>query len=342
MTLGFFKTMRALALSTVLAVASVCVPAYAAGVPAGSIDAGNPVIGCQYLASGPATATGNTTFNVQCDANGNVKTTGGGTGSAGAILSSGSDATSNSTSSQAVSGFNYWYNGTTWDRATGSTANGGYFTIKQGGSVLGTSNALPSSVTNGAGTTAAVSAPSADGAAAANGLVSNSQNLVYNGATWDRWSGRVGGYTAQVSVTPTVTSASAYAAGNEVGGLLTFANAFRSVSLSGVVQSLHLQSKSVQTAGFKLYLFRSNPTATTWADKTTPAINATDIPNLIGVYTLANPDSGLGTVTIYNTDGIGKSVQAATTTLYGVLVTTGTPTFTSTTDLNVVETSGQD
>jgi hypothetical protein len=147
--------------------------------------------------------------------------------------------------------------------------------------------------------------------------------------------------TSAVQVTPTVTVAT-YAAGNEVGGLLTFANAFRSAG-SGIIQSVVITCKSIQTAiGMKLYLFKANPSNTTWTDKTAPAINAADITNLVGVYSLANGDSGLGTVTLWNLPGIGQGVVGATTSLYGVLVTTGAPAFASTNDITVTVSVLQD
>jgi hypothetical protein len=139
-----------------------------------------------------------------------------------------------------------------------------------------------------------------------------------------------------------VTASSAYSAGNEVGGLLTFANAVRSGSLSGILNSIRLSFKDSQTAIFKLYLFTANPTNTTWADKSGPSINASDIPFLAGVYTLSAADSGLGTHTLYVLDGIGKVLQCATTSLFGILVTSGTPTFGSTSDVTVAVGIAQD
>ena len=144
----------------------------------------------------------------------------------------------------------------------------------------------------------------------------------------------VGG-TSQVQVTPTVTSASAYAANNVVGGLLTFANAVQSTVLSGVITSVSVAVKSTQTAGFKLYLFSASP-AGTFTNKTAGAIATADASLLLDVITLGAADSGLGSnVTIYNTDAISRSVVLAGTSLYGVLITTGTPTFTTTTDVVV-------
>ena len=47
-------------------------------------------------------------------------------------------------------------------------------------------------------------------------------------------------------------------------------------------------------------------------------------------------------MTIYPVDGAGRTLVGATTSLYAVLVTTGTPTFTSTTDLYITLTIMQD
>jgi hypothetical protein len=147
----------------------------------------------------------------------------------------------------------------------------------------------------------------------------------------------VTGRTGQPTVSPTITAASAYTAGNLVGGLMTFSNCFATGLTSGVLQSVVIKSKSVQTATFKLYIFSQQPTNTTWTDKTSPAINVLDLPYLIDMFIFAAPDSGLGTMTIYTQDGLGKSIAntASGQNLWGLLVTTGTPTFSSTTDISV-------
>ena len=77
-----------------------------------------------------------------------------------------------------------------------------------------------------------------------------------------------------VAATPAVTAGSAYTAGNIVGGLLRFANCFRAAQPTGLLQSVQIVSKSVQTTGFKLYLFSQQPTHTTWTDRSAPNINA--------------------------------------------------------------------
>jgi len=147
--------------------------------------------------------------------------------------------------------------------------------------------------------------------------------------------GNVGGKTAKIATALTVTASSAYTTGNVVGGKITFSSALLTAG-SGVLESISLRSKSVQTATFTLFLFDSNPTNTTWTDKTAPSINVADIPFLVGAYQLSSYSSGLGTHTIYTLNGISQALAAGATTLYGILVVAGTPTFTATTDLTVV------
>ena len=146
----------------------------------------------------------------------------------------------------------------------------------------------------------------------------------------------LGGVTTQTSstlVTPTI-STSAYTAGYVLGGVLSFANAFGAL-LSGVLQSLHVAAKSVQTTGIKAYVFNANPGSSTFTDHAAPSINSADIGKLVGVYTLGAADSGLGTHTVWALDGIGKAIVSTSTTLYVVLIAVATPTFASTSDISV-------
>jgi hypothetical protein len=147
--------------------------------------------------------------------------------------------------------------------------------------------------------------------------------------------GQVGGKTAKISVSPTVTASSAYAAKNIVGGPMTFSAALLAAG-SGVLESITLKTKTVQPGNFVLSLFDANPVNSTWNDKTAAAINVADIPFHIGDFTLSSPSSQLGTETIYNFNAIGKALKAGATTLYGILTCVGTPTFGSTSDVTVV------
>jgi hypothetical protein len=97
----------------------------------------------------------------------------------------------------------------------------------------------------------------------------------------------------------------------------------------------------VQTTGYKLYLFNDIPGSTTIADKATPSLNAADLPKLLDVITLGSADSILGK-TINVTDSIGRAYVSTTQSIYGILVTTGTPTYTAATDVIITLTVLQD
>jgi hypothetical protein len=141
----------------------------------------------------------------------------------------------------------------------------------------------------------------------------------------------VAGKTTEVCVTPTVT-ASAYTTGNVVGGKITLANAFGSLG-TGILQSVRLTFKSVQTAEFDAYEFSANPTGSTWTDKAAPAIVAADALLAKPPIKLFNQASGLGTHTVYGADAIARAVSEGGTSDYFIITTIGTPTPASTTDM---------
>jgi hypothetical protein len=323
MTLGYFAMMKtklfAPLVVLLMGLASICAPL---SVSAANIDAGTQITGCKYTNAGLPLATTDTYYNLQCDNNGNLKVTGGGGGggSGGGPVAPTNAGTSASTANpvQGVTG------------GVPLAVSGAFYQATQPVSLAG------GSVTANAGT--GFPGPTAPGTSATGSNVLTIQGsssgvpVPITGTVTSSVGSAV--KTGSVLVTPTV-STSAYVAGYEVGGLLTFSNAFAAAA-SGQLSSIYITTKDVQTAGFRLYVFKAAPSNSTWTDHAAPAINAADIPNLVGVYALASPDSGLGTVTIYNLDGIGKSIATgAGTTLYGVLVTTGTPTFASTSDISI-------
>jgi hypothetical protein len=146
----------------------------------------------------------------------------------------------------------------------------------------------------------------------------------------------LGGNTALV-----VTASSAYTAGNEVGPPLTLTFARRNApNNTGILQSVTLDSKSVQTAEFDVsFLIKAPTSPAVFVDKTTPAIAAADVFSVRGPVKLTNNFSGLGTHTVYNTDQIARATALQPTepnyTITAIITTPGTPTFTSTTDLQL-------
>jgi hypothetical protein len=142
------------------------------------------------------------------------------------------------------------------------------------------------------------------------------------------------GKSSNPVVVPVVTAGSAYTAGNVVGGKLIFRNAVDSQAKSGLLQAIRMVVKSIQTAGFKLAVFKGEPTNTPWADKVAPSLNSGDSSTLIGVFDLGSPEVSLGgTTSIYRTDNLAVPILLPGVDLYGVLLTTGTPTFTASDDI---------
>ena len=137
--------------------------------------------------------------------------------------------------------------------------------------------------------------------------------------------------TKQVQINPTNTIGSGYSTGNCIGGKLTFPNVTR--VNSGIIQSITIVSKTSNSVGYKLYIFSSNPINSTFTDKTNPSINALDLPFLIDQFAINAYDNGLGTMTIYPFDNVGRSFYSTDNSLYAILVPTAGVTYTSTTNL---------
>lgn len=131
--------------------------------------------------------------------------------------------------------------------------------------------------------------------------------------------------------TPVLTPG-AYASGKVMGGVLRFIGSLEGPS--GLLRSILLRSKSVQTSDFTLYLFSSNPSASTFTDGADPVLDPSDINKLIGAFTLTEPDSTLG-VSLYQLADINQAVSSPTSSLFGVLLAGGAATFVAADDVSV-------
>jgi hypothetical protein len=137
-----------------------------------------------------------------------------------------------------------------------------------------------------------------------------------------------------LTATPVLTLASAYATGQQVGGVLQFPGAARAGSQSGVVNSAKLIDGDKQKIEHELWLFNSAP-AGNYLDKTTWDPTLADLALLAGLVDFAAGDfANTNTRAVcfegnlqwcYKTPGD----PVLTTPLYGVLVCRGTPTWTS-------------
>ena len=145
--------------------------------------------------------------------------------------------------------------------------------------------------------------------------------------------GQVGGEGITISQTPTVT-AGAYSANDAVGGLLTFANAGRVSGGGGVIKDLIVLDDAGQDAELELWLFRE--TFTAMVDNAAWAPSEADLRKLIAVirsrdgnWLAAGTPSALVVEVAQRYDLVGTS-------LFGQVVTKGTPTFAATDDVTVI------
>jgi hypothetical protein len=159
--------------------------------------------------------------------------------------------------------------------------------------------------------------------------------------------GEIASNQIKVQVAQTVTAASAYAAGNAIGGLQTIAGAARvsgslgAAGTGGILTGLMMNSKSLQTTQVDVFLFDANPSGSTCTDKTAFSLATADFDKVIGVVTIpgtAANGAGWYAGTVGST-GVATYYPvtydlASATSIFACAVTRGTPTYTATTDVS--------
>lgn len=145
-----------------------------------------------------------------------------------------------------------------------------------------------------------------------------------------------------VTATPTITSGSAYASGNQLGGLLTLSGVNNGGSAGCALIDVVVTDKAGQSAALDVLLFDAS--VTVGSDKAAVAISAADLTAhcLGNLKVTAAMYSSAGTPSVATFNGSNMPLllkpaagQTGTGTLYAVLVSRGTPTYTSTSDLTV-------
>jgi len=134
----------------------------------------------------------------------------------------------------------------------------------------------------------------------------------------------------------TVTPLLAYTIGNAVGGLITVPVRFRA-ERSGILQSVRLNIKSLQTATFDIYQFQTRPTAP-FLDRTTPILVGNDIFLVRPPIQLTTAYSDFGAMTVYGTDVITGARKIGTTPDYFLIIAKGTPIFATPFDVQLCAT----
>ena len=140
------------------------------------------------------------------------------------------------------------------------------------------------------------------------------------------------------NTTMTVT-ASAYAAGQCVGGAGVGGGTssifqFLKTGDAGSINKINVSSKQIVAVSLVAYVFHSLPTvAGSFADKTAPAIATADVNKILAVVPL-EPNSGLGTHTVWSSADLNLPM-AGIVSFYIGLITTGAFTPSSTSDFNM-------
>lgn len=138
-----------------------------------------------------------------------------------------------------------------------------------------------------------------------------------------------------VTAAPTV-STSAYATGDNVGGKVTLTDVCRSSMGSGLIQSVVITSKSLQTATFDVIFFNADPSGTTATDNAAQDIADADLSKVVGVAQCSTV-VGLSGASIHQALNLAMpfALSNNATTLYALMVVRGTPTLGSTSDIGL-------
>src|SRR6202795_2425429 len=106
-----------------------------------------------------------------------------------------------------------------------------------------------------------------------------------------------------ISFTPTLQT-SAYSSGNSLGGLQTVNFFATPTQPGGKVDNFFVVSKGGATTAMTVYIFDTNPSASTCTDKSAISLNAADVSKLaVAPFTLTPAVVGTGT-----TDTFAQSV----------------------------------
>jgi len=133
-----------------------------------------------------------------------------------------------------------------------------------------------------------------------------------------------------------VTQAAAFAANDLVASKITLENAVEQAGDAGELEAVVLTDLAKQSANMDLLLFDTDPSNTTFTLNSALTLHDTDILNFLGFVqvtsyaALAASSVGRGEVTRPI-----PFVLAASTSLFGALITRGTPTYGTVSDLTL-------
>lgn len=139
-----------------------------------------------------------------------------------------------------------------------------------------------------------------------------------------------------VTVTPTI-STSAYADGDQLGGVLTLTNAMDDIRDTGAVLSVTVIDKAKQNDPLDILIFDQSPTVASSDNAILDITDAEMADKFLGrIQVTADDYSELSACSVASVNGIGLFIASrGSKNLYAILQSRGTPTYTSTSDLIV-------
>lgn len=140
--------------------------------------------------------------------------------------------------------------------------------------------------------------------------------------------------TRAPSVTPVIDT-NIYAAGDAVGGKLSFTGAVKDTVKSGIISNIMITDLDKEAADLDVIFFNADPTGTTFTNNAALDIADADLSKIVCTVSVTTDMAFADNGTSYLNNINCPFYLASGTTLYGALVARGTPTYTSVSDLVV-------
>ena len=139
-----------------------------------------------------------------------------------------------------------------------------------------------------------------------------------------------------VQVALTVSTSPAYTAGDSIGGKITIANAVRVSGGVSVLASLEILDRANQKPAGTIYIFNADPTNATLTDNAAFVFSTDDLKVIAQIPVSTSDYVTTNSKATANLSGLARIVGPASgTTLYAAFVTTSTPTFAATADVQL-------
>lgn len=145
--------------------------------------------------------------------------------------------------------------------------------------------------------------------------------------------------TQYSSATPVIDT-SIYAAKDSIGGIMTFSNITCNNKKKGAITSVQVADKSDNAVEYDLVIYKTPP-AGTFTDQAAADPADADLLLMAPIINLATTDhfsfndNGISSVSTLKSNAISASTGSLPGTIYGNLVSRGTPTYATSSDITV-------